>query len=153
MENVNTSSHYSTIYNILFILIIGLVSPLMRYEIFEALKGAEITFFVTTIIWLCILFCSINCIYLYYNIFCNNIQTIENIWKLFTNRYGRKPLLLAGIYYCFSVITFSQLGQDMYKWHSQLTSTDYRSPVIWLYYILWISRLIQHFLSCESFDR
>ena len=138
--------------SILFILIVGLVSSLMHYEIFEVLKGAEISFAITTIIWLFVLYSSLNSIYLYYSIFYSNFQTIENSLQTSVGKYGYKPVLLVLVCLSFALFTIHELVLDMHKWSSKLKYTDIESPVIWLYYALWISRLLYNILSCELID-
>ena len=139
-------THHNTIQNIIifFIAITGLVLSLTRYEMFELLKEAETNNAVTTIIWLCVLYSSITCIYLYCNTFLSNYKTLRYVWQ---KQIGCLPLLLSGVYGIFSVIAVYQLGHDMFEWHSKVKDIGF--PVLYLYYILWISRLIQRVLACE----
>ena len=139
-------THRNTIQNIIifFIAITGLVSSLIRYEMFELLKEAEINNAVTTIIWLCVLYSSITCIYLYCNTFLGNYKTLRYVWQ---KEIGCLSLLLSGVYGTFAVIAVYQLGHDMFEWHSKVKDIGF--PVLYLYYVLWISRLIQRFLACE----
>ena len=136
-------THHNTIQNIIifFIAITGLVSSLIRYEMFELLKEAEINNAVTTIIWLCVLYSSITCIYLYCNPFLSNYHNIRQ------KQIDCLPLLLSGVYGIFAVIAVYQLVHDMFEWHSKVKDIGF--PVLYLYYILWISRLIQRVLACE----
>ena len=111
---------------------------------FELLKEAEINNAVTTIIWLCVLYSSITCIYLYCNTFLGNYKTLTYVWQ---KEIGWLSLLLSGVYGTFAVIAVYQLGHDMFEWHSKVKDIGF--PVLYLYYTLWISRLIQQVLACE----
>lgn len=145
--------HRNTFANliILFISVVGLVSSLIRYELIGSLKPDQHTFILYYIVWICVLFSSITCCKIYFDIFMELHQTRQDYvtaWQKTIQNFNKRPpfccLALSSI---VSLFVVGDLFVDMLKWKDKIE--EYRLPAMKFYYILFVSRIVQRSLACK----